>query len=515
VSDAARTLLVAGTASHVGKSTVAAGLCRRLADAGHDVAPFKAQNMSNNARAVPRADGTGFGEIGVSQYVQARAAGVRPTTDHNPVLLKPRGDGESQLVIDGEAVGNVAAGAYYEDWWERARAAVVDAHARLAAEADVVVAEGAGSIAEINLHHRDLSNVETARIADADILLVADVERGGVFAAIVGTLDLLPADLRDQVVGVAITKFRGDRSLLADGIEAVEDRTGVPVLAVLPYDDPGLSEEDSVSLPAVGERRVVGADDEVAPERTVTVAAPRLPHASNVTDLEPLARVPGVRVVYTPLDADPESVGPGGAPADAVVLSGTKNTVDDLLAATEAGLDERLREFDGPVVGLCGGYQFLGERIEGAAVEGTGDDETIPGFGLLPVVTRFSTEKRVAPATWRLDGAGPLDGLSGSIGGYEIHAGETRATGPVVTPFTAPDGRDGAELGATRGAVLGTYLHGLFADRAAREAVIDATYASAGIERPTGAATDERASPYERAAALVDPIDLGVVGIDD
>jgi len=507
------TVLIAGTASHVGKSTVAAGLCRRLADAGYEVAPFKAQNMSNNARAVPRADGEGFGEIGVSQYVQARAAGVRPTTDHNPVLLKPRGDGESQLVIDGEAVANVAAGAYYDGWWERARAAVVAAHGRLAAEADVIVAEGAGSIAEINLHHRDLSNVETARIADADVVLTADVERGGVFAAIVGTLELLPEDLRDRVAGVVITKFRGDRSLLADGVEAVEERTGVPVLAVLPYDDPGLPEEDSVSLPAVGERRVVGADaGGVDDDRKSTVAVPRLPHASNVTDLEPLARVPGVRVVYAPLSADLGSVGPRGSPADAVVLPGTKNTVDDLLAAREAALGERLRAFDGPVVGLCGGYQFLGERIEGAAVEGTGDRETVPGLGLLPVVTRFSTEKRVAPATWRIDGCGPLAGVTGSVEGYEIHAGETRATGTVGTPFAAPDGRDGAELGAARGSVLGTYLHGLFANRAAREAFVDATYATANGERPAAAA--ERDSPYDRAAALVDPIDLGALGFD-
>jgi len=508
VSDAARTVLIAGTASHVGKSTVAAGLCRRLADAGYDVAPFKAQNMSNNARAVPRADGDGFGEIGVSQYVQARAAGVRPATDHNPVLLKPRGDGESQLVIDGEAVTTVAAGRYYDEWWERARDAVVAAHDRVAADADVVIAEGAGSIAEINLHHRDLSNVETARIADADILLTADVERGGVFAAIVGTLDLLPDDLRERVVGVVITKFRGDRSLLDDGIEAVEDRTGVPVLAVLPYDDPGLPEEDSVSLPAQGDRGVVGDDDGVASDRTVTVAVPRLPHASNVTDLEPLARVPGVRVVYAPLDADLERVGPSGGPADAVVLPGTKNTVDDLLAAREAGLGDRLRAVDGPVVGLCGGYQFLGERIEGAAVEGTGDWDTVAGLGLLPVVTRFSPEKRVEPATWTVDGDDypPLANLTGTVEGYEIHAGETRAVGPVRTPFAAPDGRSGAELGAARGSILGTYLHGLFANRTARNAFVDAAYANAGRERPAGAG--ERPSSYERAAALVEPVDL-------
>jgi adenosylcobyric acid synthase len=510
VSDA-RTLLIAGTASHVGKSTVAAGLCRRLADAGYDVAPFKAQNMSNNARAVPRADGEGFGEIGVSQYAQARAAGVRPTTDHNPVLLKPRGDGESQVVVDGEAVATVAATDYYEAWWTEAREAVRTAHDRLAADHDVVVAEGAGSIAEINLHHRDLSNVETARLADADIVLVADVERGGVFAAIVGTLDLLPDDLRARVAGVVITKFRGDRSLLEDGVDAVEERTGVPVLAVLPYDDPGLPEEDSVALPARGDRGVVGTDDGVDAERTVTVAVPRLPHLSNATDLEPLARVPGVRIAYAPLDADLRTVGPRGDRADAVVLPGTKNTVDDLHAAREAGLGERLRAFDGPVVGLCGGYQFLGERIEGASIEGTGDAETAPAFGLLPTVTRFSADKRVEPATWTLDGHGPLAGVSTTVDGYEIHAGETRATGRVDTPFAAPDGRSGAELGAARDGVVGTYLHGLFANRPAREAFVDAAYGT----RPRPDASVDRPSPYDRAADLVAAVDLDAVGFGD
>ena len=249
----ARTVLVAGTASHVGKSTVAAGLCRLLADRGVDVAPFKAQNMSNNARAVAAATGERFGEVGVSQYVQARAARVPATTDHNPVLLKPRGDGESQLIVDGTAVEHVAAGEYYGTHWERARSAAADAHDRLARDHDVIVAEGAGSIAEINLHHRDLANLETARFADARVLLVADVERGGVFASVVGTLELLPDDIRERVEGVVVTKFRGDRSLLEPGIEELEARTGVPVLSVLPHEDPGLPEEDSLALPDPGD----------------------------------------------------------------------------------------------------------------------------------------------------------------------------------------------------------------------------------------------------------------------
>jgi adenosylcobyric acid synthase len=544
--DTAETVLVAGTASHVGKSTVAAGLCRRLADAGVDVAPFKAQNMSNEARAVVRpaavrdgespwadtpdakSDAPAFGEIGVSQSVQARAAGVRPTTDHNPVLLKPRGDGESQLVIDGVAVGHHAAADYYADHWDDARAAAAAAHGRLAAANDVIVAEGAGSIAEINFHDRDLANVEAARFADASILLVADIERGGVFASIVGTLELLPDDIRERVAGVVITKFRGDRSLLAPGIEEIESRTGVPVLGVIPYDDPGLPEEDSVSLPGPGERAVRG-DDSVPDDQSVTIAVPRLPRASNTADLDPLSEVPGVRVEFQPLAAPL-------ADADAVVLTGTKNTADDLQALRDAGLHGRLRGFDGPVVGLCGGYQLLGERLVDADVEGVGTDTTLRGVGLLPIETGFSRRKRVAPATWHLDGVGPLAGASGPVDGYEIHGGETRwasaeavgeGGGPAVPPasvalpFTAPD-REGVTLGAAVGNVLGTYLHGLFENDAAREAFTDAVFEHAGASRPAGADNDAGGAvatdvdvegdsdgdPYTRAADLVADLPL-------
>ncbi len=502
----ARTILVAGTASHVGKSTVAAGLCRLLADRGVSVAPFKAQNMSNNARAVLRAPATvdnetandrqPYGEIGVSQYVQARAARIAPSTDQNPVLLKPRGSGESQLIVDGRAVGHFEAGSYYEDHWQTAREAAEAAHGRLAEEYNVIVAEGAGSIAEINLQHRDLANVETARFADAEIVLVADIERGGVFASLVGTLELMPDDLRQQVRGVVITKFRGDLSLLDSGLEEFEDRTGVDVLGVLPYDDPGLPEEDSLALPSTDERAVVGDDDGVEADRMVTIGVPRLPRASNVTDLEPLAAEPGVRVAYLPLDAGLKGV-------DAVVIPGTKNTVDDLLAVHEAGFDDRLRAFDGPVVGLCGGYQLLGERIYMANIEGTELPEgvaTVSGVGLLPVETTFSEEKRVVDTTLELDGAGPFAGTEGQVSGYEIHMGATESTEPVETPF----GRDGAStaaLGACRGDVVGCYLHGLFENDGLRDAFINSVYDAAGRQRPAASATV--GSPYDRAAALL------------
>ncbi|WP_096390865.1 cobyric acid synthase [Halopenitus persicus] len=544
----ARTLLVAGTASHVGKSTVAAGLCRLLADRGVAVAPFKAQNMSNNARAVPRAPGSGFGEIGVSQYTQARAARIRPTTDHNPVLLKPRGDGESQVVVNGTAVADAPPREYYADHWDDARAAVAEAHARLAADSDVIVAEGAGSIAEINLHDRDLANVETARLADADVLLVADIERGGVFASLVGTLELLPADLRDRVVGAVITKFRGDRSLLDPGIEAFEDRTGVPVRGVIPFDDPGLPAEDSVDLPAPDARQptVRGADDGVSSADAVTIAVPRLPRISNFTDLEPLAAEPGVRVRYLPVADRRDDAREAATPladADAVVLPGTKNTVDDLIALRESGLAAAIREFEGPIVGLCGGYQLLGERILNAGIEGTDAESTLEGLSLLPVETVFSREKRVVETELRIDGVGPLTGVSGTVGGYEIHMGETRPASRAATvtansiatdrqttadPDSTPDGdprlrtpfspsdegaaepgdgRSGVELGAAfggRSGVVGTYLHGIFEDPGVRRAFLRnvAAYANVPTDRfdrdPAG-----ESSPYDAAADLL------------
>ncbi len=473
------TLLVAGTASHVGKSTVVAGLCRLFASRGVPVAPFKAQNMSNNARAVTTPEGAG--EIGISQYTQARAARVRPTTDMNPVLLKPRGSGESQFVLQGSAVGHYEAGEYYAEHWDRARAVARGSWERLASEYDCVIAEGAGSIAEINLHDRDLANVETLEGYP---------------------LSRVSSRCRDDIVGCLITKFRGDRSLLTPGIEAFEDRTGVPVLGVLPYEDPGLPEEDSVSLSA--EQATRGADDGVPEARAVTIAVPHLPHISNFTDLEPLAHEPGVRVSYRPLDE-------GCTSADAIVVPGTKNTVDDRLALQSAGLDDQLRSFDGPIVGLCGGYQMLGQRITNAAIEGTGSMAVIDGIGLLPVETRFTEEKHVEPVSRPIRGCGPLTGASGVVTGYEIHMGETTLLADADRPF------DGS--GAATDRVLGTYMHGLFENETVRDAFLDTVFESAGIERSAVTAnrmTGTQASPYDRAAALVrQHVDLEPLGLTE
>ncbi|WP_255171703.1 cobyric acid synthase [Natrononativus amylolyticus] len=523
-----RTLLVAGTASHVGKSTVAAGLCRHLADRGVSVAPFKAQNMSNNARVVlrPTADGgpgdgaetDRWGEIGVSQFVQCRAARITPTTDCNPVLLKPRGDGESQLVLQGRAVDHFAAGEYRDHHWKRARAAAESSFRRLAETHDVIVAEGAGGVAEINLRDRDLANVETPRLAAeaaserresggraVDILLVVDIERGGAFASLYGAIELLPDDLRERVIGAVITKFRGDPAVLEPGIEEIESRTGVPVLGVLPFSDPGLPEEDSAGLPAVDSYEVRGRANGVDAERTVTIAVPRLPRISNATDLEALAAASGVRVAYLPLEGADSTA--RLERADAVVLPGTKNTVDDLLALREAGIDAALERFSGPIVGLCGGYQLLGERLENADREGTGERASVEGLGLLPVETRFEREKRLERTTVPVDGSESrvLAGATGTASGYEIHAGRTSALEAVGRPL--------GETSAARGSVFGTYLHGVFDNRNVREAFLAAVYRRADRRRPDTEYDASGSSAYDRAAALVrDHVDLEALG---
>lgn len=484
-----RTLLVAGTASHVGKSTIVAGICRIMSNAGIAVAPFKAQNMSNNAQVVLAPDGT-WGEIGVSQYAQCQAARMTPTTDVNPVLLKPRGETPSQLIIDGKAHGHFAAGEYYEDNWEEARQAAIDAYERLTDTADVIIAEGAGSIAEINLHDRDLANIETAEFTDADIVLVVDIERGGAFASAYGTIELLPQQIRSRVVGVVINKFRGDVSLLDPGIESFERRTGVPILGVLPYADPGLPAEDNVSLQDA-------VNTEPASDAAVRIAVPNLPRLANWTDLETLERTNGVDVSCVPLAVDLD-------PYDAVIIPGTKNTVDDALALKRAGFATTLRNFDGPIIGICGGYQLLGEELTNAAIEGTGRQDEVSGAGLLPVQTQFVSDKRVERVTVDVSGSGPIAGATGSASGYVIHMGRTTVPSGVDRPLEATS--------CSIDSVLGTYLHGLFDNENIRNAFLECVWDGRCGDRPAFQLQQE--TPYKSAASLVaETIDMNALGL--
>jgi adenosylcobyric acid synthase len=459
--------MVQGTASGVGKSWLSTALCAYLARRGLRVAPFKAWNMSNNA--APAEMPGGWGEIGRAQAVQARAAGRTPHVDMNPLLLKPMGVGGADVVVAGISQGRMDARAYAAErprWWQ----AVTDAYARLSATADIVVIEGAGSPTEINLRG-DMANMEMARHADAAVLLVGDIDRGGVFASLTGTIMLLtPAD-RARVAGLVVNRFRGDPTLLRPGLAPLETHTGVRVRGVIPArDDLHVEEEDGEDL-----RSRVGG--------SVDVCALRLPTVANFTDLGLLGREPGVTVRYV---AEPGLVGN----PDLLVIPGSRDTESDMRWVAARGLDRSVRAAVArgiPVLGVCGGYQMLGERL--------GDT---PGLGLLPVATGYVDGKRVRPVCGFTTGAWLLPpGLP--IEGYEIHAGRTAATAALVaiggadTDVREPDG-------AVAGLVAGTYVHGLFDAIAVRTALVTALRVRKGLDPMAPALV---APPYDALADVI------------
>ena len=525
----AKTLMVQGTASSVGKSILVAALCRIFKEDGLRVAPFKAQNMALNSYVTP--DGL---EVGRAQAMQAEAAGVPVSIEMNPILLKPEGDAHSQLVLWGRPAGSYAAADYFQrkrELWP----VVVEALERLRSRFDLVVMEGAGSPAEVNLRESDIVNMRVARHADAPVLLVSDIDRGGVFASLVGTLELLEPRDRGTVRGLVINKFRGDLALLQPGLDFLEQRTALPVLGVIPYlPRLRLAEEDSVALDS-RERAgnphpdpLPGGED----KSVLDVAVIRLPHIANYDEFDGLAAEPGVRVRF------PQALGELGMP-DLVVLPGTKTTVADLLALRASGLADAilaLARGSTPVLGICGGYQMLGQRLlDPDGVESPRTD--IPGLGLLPIVTTFAHEK----LTERVRAAivGGLAPYPGPVPGYEIHMGRTlwQAQGRPPPPLgegrgegqAAVEGRPFAAVverlgrpcadpdGASTldGGIAGTYVHGLLEDAGYRAAFLEALAARRGVRwqrRPAGADAGgfDREGEYVRLAAAVrSSLDMG------
>ena len=444
----ARAIMLLGTHSNAGKSLLATGFCRVLARRGIDVAPFKAQNMSNNAGVTPQG-----GEMGRAQIVQAEAAGIAPHTDMNPVLLKPEANRRSQIVLNGKASGHIEAANWFDIkkmlWGE-----VQAAYDRLAARHEVIVLEGAGSPAEINLKAGDIVNLRMARHANAPCLLIGDIDRGGVFAALAGTVLLLEPEERSQIRGFIINKFRGDPALLGNATEMLQEKAfGVPTLGVLPYvPDLQIADEDAVALEETGSGKLQakGGND-------VDIVVIKLPHIANFDEFDALATEPGVRLRYV------DSASDVGQP-HAIVVPGSKVTLADLVWMRERELDQAVlsaHEQGTTVVGICGGFQILGEWLaDPLEVEGVGSDLLSAGLGLLAVETIFDPEKQTNQAKMVL----PDDTV---VSGYEIHVGDTNYLAGAE-PFGILIERNGTDVAIPDGATLpdrsvwGTYLHGIF-----------------------------------------------------
>lgn len=478
--------MLQATGSHAGKTVLVAGLCRLLARRGLRVRPFKSQNMSLNAHVA-----AGGGEMGWAQVMQAEAAGVPARVEMNPILLKPRAESRSQVVLLGRVLREADAVGYYR-LTPRLWPAVRRSYETLAREADVVVIEGAGSPAEPNLMRRDLANMRVARLARAPVLLVGDIDRGGVFASLLGTMTLLPPADRRRVRGFVINKFRGDASLLAPAVRDLVRRTRVPVVGVVPFlPRLGLPEEDSVALDAAAAPAARGG---------LRVAVVRLPHIANFTDFAPLEAEPGVEVVYA---EEPAAL----AGAALVVLPGSKDTIADLRALKARGFAVGLAEHrarGGLVLGVCGGYQMLGRTVADPDRVESGGEEA--GLGLLPVAITLGREKltRRVRARWRPDGP--------AFEGYEIHVGVTAGDGsppPLLDVEGHPEG-----CASTDGRVWGTHLHGLFESGPARRHVLDWARGPAVVAWAP-APPDHRVlreAAYDRLAdALTDALDPRVL----
>lgn len=474
-----RPLMILGAGSDVGKSILVTALCRIFARQGIRVAPFKAQNMALNSWITPE----GL-EMGRAQVVQAQAAGLVPSVDMNPILLKPSSETGSQVIVHGKIYGNFSARDYYRHKPKLVRR-VMASFRRLAAAYDLIILEGAGSAVELNLKKNDLVNFSMARRVNAAVLLVADIDRGGVFAATIGSYHLLTPAERRLLAGFIINKFRGDRSLFADGVQIIEKRTGRRVVGVVPYlKDLALPQEDSVAL----ERKTAAIPATWADNNKIRIGVLRLPHLSNYTDFDPLEQEAGVvlRYLVPPVDLEPY---------DLIIIPGTKNTLADLQYLRDTGLAAQLQAYarqGGRIVGICGGYQIMGEVVR----DPTGMEsplQELPGLGLLPVTTVMATEKTTTLVEAEFLGVAsrPL------VEGYEIHLGQTWAHGSGQPVFRLRR-RLGQEVSLMDGwatpdfRLWGTYIHGLFDSDAFRREFL----------AQLGAATGKSASSTVNFAAF-------------
>lgn len=437
--------MVQGTSSSAGKSVMVTALCRIFTRMGRRTGPFKAQNMALNSFVT--ASG---GEIGRATAVQAMAAGIEPVEAMNPILLKPKGDTTSQLIVMGKPVADVSAGDYFEaraSLMRKKLNAVRRAWKQISSSLDVVVIEGAGSPAEINLRRQDVVNMRMAKIADAPVILVSDIDRGGAFASLVGTYTLLKPSERKRLGAFLLNKFRGDASLLDSAMEEVSRRTGTPFLGVVPFiRNINIQEEDAVP------ERIQGS-----PNPEIRIGVVYMPHISNFTDFDPLAWEPGVQLIYV---SQPHEI----SGLDAVIVPGTKNTVDDTLHLHQSGMAEAIvsaARNGVPVVGTCGGFQIIGTRLEDETLS-EGGQKSVPGLDLIPVVTTFEKKKVLRQDTLSPAGAEPfLAGTDLKVKGYEIHHGRTRRLKGAGPAFFYPDGKPEGCVNEN-GLVFGTYLHGLF-----------------------------------------------------
>ncbi len=480
----ARVIMIQGTMSNAGKSLIAAGLCRIFAQDGYKVAPFKSQNMALNSYVTK--DGL---EMGRAQVVQAECCKISPRVSMNPILLKPVDDKGSQVIVRGRPIGNMKAAEYFARKKELIPE-IQKAYDELAGEFDIIVVEGAGSPVELNLKSDDIVNMGLAEIIDAPVLLVGDIDRGGIFAQLIGTVGLMTDSERARVKGLIVNKFRGDRSLFEDGVKILNDKSGIDVLGVVPYMNIHLDEEDSLS-----------SEFGTAYKGGLDIAVVRLPHISNYTDMDVFGQVTGVSVRYV---TEPDMLGK----PDMLIIPGTKNTIGDLEWLKETGLDERIRELadDGSVIfGICGGYQMLGRNISDPQNTETGGSKK--GLGLLPVDTVMKSEKtRTIYKGTVEDAEGMFAGLTGAeVEGYEIHTGETG-------PYEDVRGFTSGETGYCKGNIYGTYIHGIFDRKEILDGVLSALSGTTGRQIDLSATKDMKSYKEEQyellAAGLRSSLDM-------